>query len=126
LGGSRFGSVGAGRAGVAGGAAPRGRSGRASGWTPRRGPLGADLAVRRKHGREFAGTEVREKTDEGVEDAQQGQPDSGQEHPVNPALVPPRLDALAQAAEGALQAVVGVKGEGVGHSGILVWMIFVL
>ncbi len=70
---------------------------------------------RGKDGREFAGPEIREEPDQGVDDAQQGQPDSRQEHPVDPTLVPPRGDALAQLAEGALQAVVGGRRGLVGH-----------
>jgi hypothetical protein len=62
---------------------------------------------------------MREQIDQRIQKTEQGQTDLHRQHPHQQSLVTARHDLLAHVVEDTLQAAGGVKGDGVGHSGIL-------
>jgi hypothetical protein len=75
----------------------------------------AGCAFRWKYGREFAGPEPGEEIEQDLDDTEQFVADQQHHRLGDPTFLTARGDALAHVVEDALHAVVGVRGDGVGH-----------
>jgi hypothetical protein len=78
---------------------------------------GLGLVLRREHGRQPAGAEIREQIDQRVEDAEQHQADARPEEARDQPLVTPRRNTLAHVVQDDSQVGIGVKRDGVGQGG---------